>query len=106
VNHQKPFVDQVQASGATPIRRAVPMPPGNMPPRNMSASVFNLNQNGYHPQPGFQQQPTWGMNPMNQVGEWKSINAFNGSMKLRLAGTFYGATKHDGKSMGNDTSGL
>lgn len=74
MNHQKPFIDQVQASGITPIRRAVPMP-GNhqqtLPPRQMSSSVFNLNQGGY-PQSSFQQQQQqqqnpWGMNAMNQV---------------------------------------
>lgn len=67
-HHQKPFVDQAQASGMQPIRRPVPLP-GNVqtqPARNMSSSVFNLNQGGY-PQPGFQQSNPWGMNTMNQV---------------------------------------
>lgn len=68
-HHQKPFVDQVQASGVAPIRRQIPLPGNiqNQPAaRNMSASVFNLNQGC--PQPGFQQQQSpWGMNTMNQV---------------------------------------
>jgi hypothetical protein len=74
VNHQqRSFIDQAQAAGASPMRRPVPLPPGtnnvqNLPPRNMSSSVFNLNHAGY-PQPGFQQQhqQSWGMNPMGQV---------------------------------------
>lgn len=64
MNHQKPFIGQVQAGGVSPIRRPVPLPEGNVqgqPQRNMSASVFNLNQGGY-PQPQLQQQNPWGMN--------------------------------------------
>lgn len=62
--NQSPFVGQAQQS-----RRPVPMPGSNPThsARNMSASVFNLNQSGY-PQPGFQPNP-WGMNAMNQVSD-------------------------------------
>lgn len=84
MNHRKPFIDQAQASGMTPMRRTVPMPPGNLQSRNQSASVFNLNQGGGgYPQP-FQQQPSWGMNPMNQVCKKISINTINGLIKLSL----------------------
>lgn len=70
MNHQKVFIDQAQACGVAPIRRPIPLPTGNVqaqhPPRNISASVLNLNQGAY-PQPGFQQQNHWGINQMSQV---------------------------------------
>lgn len=67
--NQNHFIDQVQASAVSPIRRPVPIPGtmNNQPARNMSSSVFNLNQNGYPQQPQFQQQNPWGMNSMSQV---------------------------------------
>ena len=68
MNYQKPLIGQAQTCGSSQIRRPVPLP-GNVqsqPTRNMSASVFNLNQGGY-PQPTFQQQTPWGMNQMSQV---------------------------------------
>lgn len=73
VNHQKPFIDQTQASAMSPIRRPVPLPGTlpSQPARNMSSSVFNLSQNGYpqqqQQQQQFQQPAPWGMNSMSQV---------------------------------------
>jgi hypothetical protein len=75
VNHQKPFIDQTQASAMSPIqRRPVPLPgtlPNQPASRNMSASVFNLSHGGYPQQQAFQQQQPnpWGMNAMSQVSE-------------------------------------
>lgn len=74
MNHQNHLIAQAQAQaqaqacGTSPVRRPIPMPGNaqNLPPRNMSASVFNLNQGGY-PQPSFQQQNPWGINQMSQV---------------------------------------
>jgi hypothetical protein len=65
VNHQKTFIDQAQVSGVSPIRRPVPIP---QPGRNLSSSVFNLNQQSAFQQPSYQpQQNQWGINPMGQV---------------------------------------
>lgn len=89
MNHQKPFIGQAQACGTSPIRRPVPLPGnGNIqgqPQRNMSASVFNLNQ-GVYPQPTFQQQNPWGMNQMSQVKiyslSFASLINFNNFIRL------------------------
>ncbi|CRK97753.1 CLUMA_CG011133, isoform A [Clunio marinus] len=87
-NHQKPFIDQVQASSA---RRPVPIPgSGTLPNhagRNMSSSVFNLNQGGY-PQPGFvpQQPNPWGMNPMNQAHSMAQLNMMGNQWNLPSQG--------------------
>lgn len=69
-NQTRQFINQT--GNAASIRRPVPFPPGNgqtnmqsRPMRNMSSSVFNLNQ---EPQSSFQPTPnTWGMNQMQQV---------------------------------------
>jgi hypothetical protein len=65
-----PFINQAQASGITPIRRPVPLPGNsnlNASGRNMSASVFNINQSGTYNYPPSYQQNQWNFTPVNQV---------------------------------------
>lgn len=57
-----------------PIRRPVPLPGNLQSTRNMSASAFNLNQNGGNAYVGnLQQQQSnqWGYPSMNQVSDEK-----------------------------------
>lgn len=68
------FINQAQVSGMMPIRRPVPLPGNLQSTRNMSASAFNLNQNGGNAYVGnLQQQQSnqWGYPSMNQVGDEK-----------------------------------
>lgn len=84
INQSKPHAFMNQATttttttAASTLRRPIPLP-GNsqqqstMPLRNVSASVFDLNQNGsgypmnYQQQQQQQQMNQWGFTPVNQV---------------------------------------
>jgi hypothetical protein len=68
------FMNQARPTTPSMVRRPVPLPGNlqNAPMRNMSASVFDLNQNGAgypmnYQQQQQQQQQQWGFMPMNQV---------------------------------------
>ncbi|CAO1405758.1 unnamed protein product [Diamesa serratosioi] len=79
-NQTRQFINQTGNAGL--IRRPVPLPPGNgptnmqsRPMRNMSSSVFNLNQ---EPQQGsFQPTNTWGMNQMQQAQSMAQLGLMN-----------------------------
>lgn len=80
MQQKPPFMNQAQASGVVPMRRPIPMPGNNMntrPMRNMSASVFNLDQSSAQVQPGYQQPNPWGYNQMSQAQSMAQLNMMN-----------------------------
>ncbi|KAG5679700.1 hypothetical protein PVAND_009250 [Polypedilum vanderplanki] len=81
INQQKSpaFINQANATSSM-VRRPVPLPGNlqNTPMRNMSASVFDLNQNNTGYSMNYQQQQQqWGFNSMNQAQSMAHLNMMN-----------------------------